>query len=68
MEHKYHDEAIAKGFHPSIETLFPKVRVDDFSVNLLTFKYWGIESETTDHFRDFMRRWGIRIYTERPFG
>jgi len=66
--HKYHDEAIAKGFHPSIETLFPKVRVDDFSVNLLTFKYWGIESETTDHFRDFMRRWGIRIYTERPFG
>jgi hypothetical protein len=41
--------------------------VDDFTVNLLTFAYKGIESETTDHFRDYMRKWGIRIYTERPF-
>ena len=27
----------------------------------------GTEDEETDDFRDFMRKWGIRIYTERPF-
>jgi len=52
----------------NIEFMWPEVRVDDFTANLLTFSYSGIETETTDHFRDYMRKWGIRIYTERPFG
>jgi acetyltransferase-like isoleucine patch superfamily enzyme len=55
------------GHSPSIEFRWPKVIVDDFTVNLLTFEYFGIESPTTDHFRDYMRKWGIRIYTERAF-
>jgi len=66
--HKYNELANYHGLTPSIEFKFPEVRVDDFTANLLTFEYKGIETETTDHFRDYMRKWGIRIYTERPFG
>lgn len=25
------------------------------------------EDEVSDHFRDYLRKWGIRIYTDRPF-
>ncbi len=64
----YLDLAHYHGFSPNIELSFPSVRIDDFTVNLITFEYKGIESETTDHFRDCMRKWGIRIYTKRPFG
>ena len=64
----YKELADYHGLAPNVEFGFPEVRVDDFTINLLTFSYRGIETETTDHFRDYMRKWGIRIYTERPFG
>jgi acetyltransferase-like isoleucine patch superfamily enzyme len=57
----YHD------LNPDIEIDFPEVRIDDFRVNFLTMEYAGTETAVTDDFRDYIRKWGIRIYTERPF-
>jgi acetyltransferase-like isoleucine patch superfamily enzyme len=39
----------------------------EFTINVETFEYNGNENEDTDDFRDYMRKWGIRIYTRRPF-
>ena len=63
----YKERAAYDGLNPTVEFNYPEVRVDDFTVNLLTFGYKGHETKVTDHFRDYMRKWGIRIYTERPF-
>jgi acetyltransferase-like isoleucine patch superfamily enzyme len=52
---------------PDIEINFPEIRIDDFRVNFLTMEYEGKETHVTDDFRDYVRKWGIRIYTERPF-
>ena len=61
------DVAEYHGLNPDVHLDFPLVHVDDFSIDLLTFDYQGTETETTDDFRDYIRKWGIRIYTERPF-
>ena len=58
---KYH------GIEQMVYTCYPIVYFKDFEINVETFKYSGTEDEETDDFRDFMRKWGIRIYTERPF-
>jgi len=58
---EYHD------LKPVIEINFPDVRIDDFKVNFLTMEYSGQETIVTDDFRDYVRKWGIRIYTQRPF-
>lgn len=46
---------------------YPYVYFRGFVINVETFEYVGVEDEETDDFRDYMRKWGIRIYTERPF-
>jgi len=46
---------------------YPLIYFRCFVINVETFEYSGTEDEETDDFRDYMRRWGIRIYTERPF-
>ena len=40
---------------------------EDFTVNLETFAYEGLEDEDTDDLRDYLRKWGIRVYTPRGF-
>lgn len=64
-------ETIA-GFHGislqgKIKYDYPNVRFKDFLINVESFEYEGDEDEETDDFRDYMRRWGIRIYTKRGF-
>jgi hypothetical protein len=58
---KYHN------IHPDIKISYPDVYFNDFTINVKTFEYSGIEDEETDDFRDFIRKYGIRIYTKRPF-
>jgi hypothetical protein len=41
--------------------------MNNFKFNSLTFEYWGDEDVETDDLRDYVRKWGIRIYTERGF-
>lgn len=58
---KYH------GINPNIKIEYPLIDLNDFRFNVETFEYWGTEDEETDDLRDYIRKWGIRIYTERPF-
>lgn len=46
---------------------YPVINTEDATINVETKEIIGIETETTDKLRDFLRRYGIRIYTERPF-
>lgn len=55
------------GIKPEIKIDFPFVQLNDFKFNAETFEFWGEEDEETDDLRDYIRKWGIRIYTERPF-
>ena len=51
----------------NITVNYPHVTICDFKINVETFDYEGTENQITDDFRDYIRKWGIRIYTERPF-
>jgi acetyltransferase-like isoleucine patch superfamily enzyme len=46
---------------------FPVVEINSFTVNLLTREFSGEEDEVTVKFRDHLRRYGIRIYTDKGF-
>ena len=58
---KYH------GIDPFIEFNYPIITVNEcfFDVEKLTFA--GLENEQTDDFRDYVRKWGLRYYSTRPF-
>jgi len=58
---KYH------GLKPTIKIDYPFIELNNFRFDVETFEYWGTEDEETDDLRDYIRKWGIRIYTERPF-
>jgi acetyltransferase-like isoleucine patch superfamily enzyme len=55
------------GINPEFTVEYPKVKYRDFIFNAETFEYDGIEDEETDDLRDYIRKWGLRIYTKRPF-
>lgn len=52
---------------PAILLDYPIIRVNNcrFNVEALTFE--GEEDEETDDFRDYVRKWGLRFYSKRPF-
>ena len=52
---------------PIIDIKFPYVTINNFKINVESFEYEGEEDELTDAFRDFLRKRGIRIYTNRGF-
>jgi hypothetical protein len=47
--------------------IYPNIFFKKIIINAETFDYKGEQDDETDDFRDYLRRWGIRIYTERPF-
>jgi len=55
-------------FKPYIWTDYPEMGIQEFKCNVETKEYEGEENNITDDFRDYLRRYGIKIYTERPFG
>lgn len=69
-------EAIIKNYEPisiyhniksKIVLDYPKIKVDDFMLDCEDFSYSGEETIATDNFRDYIRKYGIRIYTYRGF-
>ena len=64
---RYEHVARHHGVHPSIAVDFPWVQVNRARFNVVDFSFSGAQDEETDDFRDYMRRWGIRLYTGRPF-
>jgi acetyltransferase-like isoleucine patch superfamily enzyme len=55
------------GITPEINVTYPLVQMNKFTFNAETFEYSGVEDDETDDFRDYIRKWGIRIYTGRGF-
>ncbi|MFA7097834.1 MAG: acyltransferase [Gammaproteobacteria bacterium] len=64
---KYLGIACYHGLNPEVNIEYPFIQLNDFRVNVETFEYSGTEDKETDDFRDYIRKWGIRIYTKRPF-
>jgi acetyltransferase-like isoleucine patch superfamily enzyme len=59
---KYHN------LNPDIKIDYPIVSLNNnFFVNFETLDNWGKEDEFSDDFRDYIRKWGIRIFTQRHF-
>jgi acetyltransferase-like isoleucine patch superfamily enzyme len=59
----YHDVEI----EGRLKLEYPHLHFKNFSLNMETFDYDGHEDEDTDDLRDYLRKWGIRIYTRRGF-
>ena len=64
---EYREIAEYHGISPFISLEFPEVRVNNCTFNLLDLNFEGEEDMETDDFRDAMRRYGLRFYSERPF-
>jgi acetyltransferase-like isoleucine patch superfamily enzyme len=55
----YHDIA------PDIRVDYPKVRVNGCEFDVLTLAFEGVEDDETDDFRDYVRKWGLRFFSDR---
>tara|TARA_B100000902_G_scaffold54428_1_gene61156 strand:- start:2594 stop:3445 length:852 start_codon:yes stop_codon:yes gene_type:complete len=51
----------------NFEIDYPNLTINNFTINVDNFSSFGVEDEITDMFRDFIRKRGIRIYTDRKF-
>jgi len=58
---KYHE------IHPSIHVDYPIVTINNCRFNVETLTFEGDEDQETDDFRDYVRKWGLRFYSNRPF-
>jgi len=52
---------------PVIRATYPIVHVNKCRFNVEDLTFEGEEDEETDDFRDYVRKWGLRFYSERPF-
>lgn len=63
---EYKKVAAYHNIYPHIEINYPVVSVNNrFFVNFETLEFSGEEDMVTDDFRDYVRKWGIRIFTNR---
>jgi len=64
---QYKKIAIYHGIDPVISVLYPIIVVNGCVFNLEKLEFTGNEDEETDDFRDYIRKWGLRFYSNRPF-
>lgn len=50
-----------------IEVELPIVRVNNLNINVIDFTYTGEHDSISDAFRDFIRRYGIRVFAPHGF-
>jgi acetyltransferase-like isoleucine patch superfamily enzyme len=55
------------GISPAIRNEYPIIYVNRAWFNVESLVLCGFEDDETDDFRDYMRRWGLRFYSDRPF-
>jgi len=67
MVDEYRKIAEYHGLDPDIEINYPYVKLNDCRIDVERMEIRGKEDEATDDFRDYIRKWGIRIFTDRPF-
>jgi acetyltransferase-like isoleucine patch superfamily enzyme len=51
----------------NIQIDYPYVQINDLKINVQDFSYQGEHDDVTDAFRDFARRYGIKIYVPHGF-
>jgi acetyltransferase-like isoleucine patch superfamily enzyme len=64
---EYRSIAEYHSVRPVIVTDYPIIQVNDCRFNVETLAFEGREDEETDDFRDYVRKWGLRFYSSRPF-
>jgi acetyltransferase-like isoleucine patch superfamily enzyme len=64
---EYRRIAAHQGISPHIRLDFPWIQVNDLRIDVEALRVEGVEDDETDNFRDFARKWGIRLYTPRGF-
>jgi len=52
---------------PIITINYPFVTIGDTAFNVETLEFAGPENIETDDFRDYIRKFGLRFYSDRPF-
>lgn len=70
LEHILEEYRAIASYHsisPEIQVEYPIVRVNHCQFNVETLACEGQEDQETDDFRDYVRKWGLRFYTQRPF-
>lgn len=50
-----------------ISTDYPLIKLSRAMINVETCQIYGKEDDVTDTLRDYLRRYGIKIYTSRGF-
>lgn len=50
-----------------IAALWPVIKINDLEINVLTQECQGQHDRVTDAFRDFLRRYGVRVFHPRGF-
>lgn len=51
----------------TIDYDYPTLYINNLEINLKDFSYKGIHDDITDAFRDFARRYGIRVYAPQGY-
>jgi len=64
---RYMEVAEHHNLSPQIDVEYPMIKVNNMEFNAETFETSGEGDEETDDFRDYVRKWGLRFYTDRPF-
>jgi acetyltransferase-like isoleucine patch superfamily enzyme len=64
---EYQPIAAYHSISPTISVEYPIIQVNNCQFNVETLAFEGKEDEETDDFRDYVRKWGLRFYSERPF-
>ena len=67
MVSDWEDWAEFKGLTFKADYFFPVIAINGLEIDVLKQTYYGEEDEVTDQLRDFLRHYGVRIYTERGF-
>lgn len=65
---KYKEIARFHGISSYVSMDYPLIKINDFIINVGDQTCLGREDNDTIHLRDYLRRWGIRIYTKKGFG
>ncbi len=55
------------GIYPLISVDYPNIKINACDFNVETLEFSGSEDDITDHFRDYVRKWGLRYYSSRTF-
>jgi len=63
---EYREIAAYHGIAPTIAVDYPKIRVNGCTFDVLTLTFEGVEDDETDDFRDYVRKWGLRYFSDRP--